>query len=112
MAAGELTRHDALLASGIAHGRDAVPPDDEVRRLLRALIREVDGRILQDGAAREAVDFWEHGQRVTKVTGDTHPSGTVLGAFRTTKGKLRVVVELDYADLLHIYSPDQLQRTK
>lgn len=48
------------------------------------------------------------GDRVTKVTGDTHPSGWVASVFATRKGKVRVVVELDYADLLHIYSPEQL----
>lgn len=52
--------------------------------------------------------MWNRGDRVTKVTGDTHPSGTVLGEFETLGGKKRVVVELDYASLLHIYSPEQL----
>lgn len=52
---------------------------------------------------------WKRGTRVRKISGDTRPSGTVLGEFETLRGLHRVVVELDYAELLHIYSPEQLQ---
>jgi hypothetical protein len=50
------------------------------------------------------------GARVRKVTGDSHPCGTILSAVTTLSGKLRFIVELDYEGLLHIYSPDQLER--
>lgn len=52
---------------------------------------------------------WKRGTRVRKISGDTRPSGIVLGEFKTIRGLRRVVVELDYAELLHIYSPEQLQ---
>lgn len=51
-----------------------------------------------------------YGDRVFKHAGDTHPTGTVVGFATTLQGKTRVVVELDVANLLHIYSPEQLTK--
>jgi hypothetical protein len=53
---------------------------------------------------------FKRGTKVIKILGDSNPTGTVLGTVKTSQGKFRVIVELDFANLLHIYSPEQLDR--
>lgn len=47
------------------------------------------------------------GDRVDKVVGYQFP-GTVVSVFVTTKGRKRVVVEMDNYELLHIFNEDNL----
>jgi hypothetical protein len=63
-------------------------------------------------ASTKPAKRWNKGDSVIKTTGDSRPTGIVLGTFTTTQGKERVVVELDFANLLHIYSPDQLEENR
>lgn len=51
---------------------------------------------------------FKRGDPVRKFTGDTHPEGVVLGSVTTSRGHVRVIVELNYENLLHIYAPEQL----
>lgn len=51
----------------------------------------------------------KRGDKVRKVTGDYHLNGILLCMFKTTKGKVRCVVE-HRPGFLHIYSPQQLKK--
>lgn len=48
------------------------------------------------------------GDRVNKIKGYSFP-GIVVAVFETTKGEIRVVVEMDNFGLLHIFNESQLQ---
>nr|AIA17023.1 Unknown Function [uncultured bacterium] len=50
------------------------------------------------------------GEKVNKVRGYKFP-GTVVAVFATTKGDIRIVVEMDGYGLLHIYNEEQLVHT-
>lgn len=48
------------------------------------------------------------GDKVNKIKGYQFP-GTVVSVFETTKGEIRLVVEMDNFGLLHIFNESQLQ---
>ena len=48
------------------------------------------------------------GDHVNKIKGYSFP-GIVVAVFETTKGEIRVVVEMDNFGLLHIFNESQLQ---
>jgi len=50
------------------------------------------------------------GDKVNKTKGYGFP-GTVVSVFETTKGDIRIVVEMDHYRLLHIFNEDQLTKT-
>lgn len=57
--------------------------------------------------------MWKVGDRVQKATGYKWP-GAVVSVFETLAGKTRIVVECtvpEVAGALHIYSPEQLERS-
>ena len=47
------------------------------------------------------------GDKIYKPKGYSFP-GTVVSVFKTTKGKIRIVAELDNNEILHIFSESQL----
>ncbi len=50
------------------------------------------------------------GDKVKKVTGDSHPTGVIVGTAVTKAGKDRFLVELDAIEgMLHVYSPENLE---
>jgi len=50
------------------------------------------------------------GDKVDKIVGYHFP-GTVVSVFKTTTGKIRLVVEMDNYGLLHIFNEDGLVKT-
>ncbi len=53
---------------------------------------------------------FKRGDAVKKVTGDTNPTGIIVGDAVTKAGKIRYLVELDaIPGMLHVYSPENLE---
>ena len=57
----------------------------------------------------ESCDKFKIGDKVKKVKGYLFPS-TIRSVFKNSKGETRVVAELDYYGLLHIFNEKQLEK--
>mgnify|MGYP003825161743 CR=1 FL=1 len=57
------------------------------------------------------IDKFKIGDRICKPKGYSF-DGVVVSVFKTTKDETRIVAELDYNGILHIFSESQLELRK